>query len=110
MTYLACLSTTALKVWRLKEVDNLTFYGLYVDSTSDSSRRSRKGSSETGEDVVSALHSVEGQDDSLRMDGGLLESYTKIWESIPAVSNNPTTITLSKTPNLKYSSPFCNIF
>jgi hypothetical protein len=101
--------TTALKVWRLKEVDNLTFYGLNVDSTSDSSRRSRKGSAEHGEDNLSTHHSLDGQDELLRIDGGLLESYTKIWETIPAASNIPTPITMSKTPNLKYSSPFCNI-
>jgi len=75
--FLVYLLTVALKVWRLKEWINLTFFGL--DSTSDSSKRSRRESAEAVEEI-SGLHN-ESYEDHLIQDEGLLESYTKIWES-----------------------------
>lgn len=78
--YSAYPSTIALKVWRLKEVENYNLFKLNVDSTSDSSRRSRRGSADAGEDSLSAHQSASFMDDSFRCDEGLLESYTKIWE------------------------------
>jgi hypothetical protein len=106
--YSAYLSTIALKVWRLKEVDNHNLFKLIVDSTSDSSRRSRRGSADAGEDSLSAYQSAGLLDDSFRCDDSLLESYTKIWEKFNG-DTSKRTMTMSKSPNLKYSTPFCNI-
>jgi hypothetical protein len=108
VTYSAYLSTIALKVWRLKEVENLNLFELNLDSTSDSSRRSRRGSADAGEDSLSAYQSASHLDDSFRCDDTLLESYTKIWEKFNGDSSKRT-MAVSKSPNLKFSSPFCNI-
>jgi hypothetical protein len=51
--------TIALKVWRLKEVDNLTLIWVYVDSTSDSSKLSRRESADAGEEIQSTIQATE---------------------------------------------------
>jgi len=60
-------------------VDNLTHYG-FLDSTSDSSRRSRRCSAETGENE---LHIIEEQEENPKNEK-LLKSYTKIWDTVIA--------------------------
>jgi len=56
---LVYLSTIALKVWRLKEVDNLTLIWVYVDSTSDSSKLSRRESADAGEEIQTTIQATE---------------------------------------------------
>jgi len=67
---------------RLKEVENLYSFWVYLDSTSDSSRRSRKVSVDAGEETLSAAHSVEYLEENCRIGDEVLESYTKIWNSV----------------------------
>jgi hypothetical protein len=46
-------------------------------------------------------------DEAINGDEGVLETYTKIWESFNVKDFN--TSKMSKSPNLSHSSPFCNI-
>lgn len=58
---------------------------MFLDSTSDSSKRSRRESHDfcgSADDGASGLQHNEFYEDQLsNQDEGLLESYTKIWES-----------------------------
>lgn len=89
-------------------MDNLTCFGLNVGSTSDSSRRSKRGSADAGEDSLSAHQTVSAVGDIFDKNGVVPESYTKIWEKFPVEGNN-SKLGQSKSPNLKYSTPFCKI-
>jgi hypothetical protein len=60
-------------------VDNLTLIWVYVGSTSDSSKLSRRESAEAGEEFHSTQQTVEIADDSSIAEEGVLKSYTKIW-------------------------------
>lgn len=52
---------------------------------------------------MSAIQSVEILDDGTKIDEEVMESYTKIWNSVL-----PGKV-LSRSPNLISSSPPCNI-
>ncbi|CDW72120.1 UNKNOWN [Stylonychia lemnae] len=79
------------------------------DSTSDSSKRSRRESVSGVAGVHEEGHSGHSDtqyEDPLFDDEGLLESYTKIWESFNDKDLVPQKV--SKSPNLSHSCPFYN--
>lgn len=49
-------------------------------------------------------HSEE-QDEQIYHDEGLLDSYTKIWESFP--EKQSINCKFSRSPNLSHTSPYC---
>lgn len=51
---------------------------------------------------------VEGTEEIINFSEGLLDSYTKIWESFPEKISKVNE-KVSRSPNLMHSSPFCNI-
>lgn len=56
---LVCPLTTVHKVGEVKGFGTLYSFWVYLDSTSDSSKRSRKVSVDAVEESMSAIHSVE---------------------------------------------------
>jgi hypothetical protein len=98
---LVCQSTTVLKVGEVKGGGEPLSFWVYLDSTSDSSKRSRRVSVEAIQDTLSATHSVEHLEENSRIDDEVLESYTKIWNSVLPEKF------ISRSPNLVSSSSPC---
>ena len=57
---------------------------------------------DAGEETFSAMHSTEFGEENSRFDDEVLESYTKIWNSVLPDKS-------SRSPNLVSSSSPCNI-
>jgi hypothetical protein len=74
--------TTALKVGEVKGGGEPYSFWVYLDSTSDSSKRSRRVSLDAVEETLSAAHSAEYAEEHSRIDDEVLESYTKIWNTV----------------------------
>ena len=74
--------TIALKVGEVKGGGEPYSFWVYLDSTSDSSKRSRRVSVDAVEETLSATHSVEHLEENSRIDDEVLESYTKIWNTV----------------------------
>lgn len=101
--FLVCQSTIVHKVGEVKGGGEPYSFRVYLDSTSDSSKRSRRVSIDAvGEETMSAAHSVENLEEITRVDDEVLESYTKIWNSVLPEKSQ------SRTPNLTSSSSPCN--
>lgn len=62
---LVCQSTTVHKVGEVKGGGEPYSFWVYLDSTSDSSKRSRRVSADAvGDEFISATHSVENLEDT----------------------------------------------
>ena len=79
---LVCPLTTVHKVGEVKGGGEPYSFWVYLDSTSDSSKRSRRVSLDAVEEIISEAHSVEHGEETSRIDDEVLESYTKIWNTV----------------------------
>jgi hypothetical protein len=85
------------------EVKGVVTHPLWaLDSTSDSSKKSRKQSiTEISDDYVAGVHSYGGDnsEDFMKLGDEVLDSYTKIWESFPERISSLNG-KISQSPNL----------
>lgn len=79
---LVCPLTTVHKVGEVKGGGEPYSLWFYLDSTSDSSKRSRRVSVDAVEEIIRDTHSVENLEEHSRIDDEVLESYTKIWNTV----------------------------
>ena len=97
---LVCLLTTVLKVID-STISNQIFTLLSLDSTSDSSRRSRLFSTDAAQ-LLNKEITQEVVEPDFKSNEKVLRSYTKIWNDVHLSK-------VSRSPNLIYSaSPLGN--
>jgi len=94
--------TTISDAFGVSNVFSLPIDHSSKDSTSDSSKRSRRVSLDVFDEVGAQAYEI--YDEAINGDEGVLETYTKIWESFNVKDFN--TSKMSKSPNLSHSSPF----